>query len=180
MGVTEIAMTTGASQAAAEAIATEAGISTLFTRTTPAEKAQIIRDYKHSGRKVAVVGFDVTDSLALEEADVAITLSTGTEIARYRADIVLTSDDLTGLVEGLEISREGMKLAHQNLLTVSIPNWLGLALSLINRTELIGATLLNNGSVILGAANGLRPLLDDIDPDPNGAQPDNLTRSLPR
>ncbi len=109
MGVTEIAMTTGASHAAAEAIASKAGISTLFPRTTPEEKARIVHNYKLQGRRVAVVGFDVTDSLALEEAHVAITLSAGTEIARHRADIVLTGDELSGLVEGLEIARQGMK-----------------------------------------------------------------------
>ncbi|MFX7768336.1 hypothetical protein ABTK15_20235, partial [Acinetobacter baumannii] len=87
--------------------------------------AEIVKNYRRSGRKVAVVGFDVTDSLALEEADVAITLSAGTEIARYRADIVLTSDNLMGLVDGLTIARDGMRLARQNLLTTSVPNWLG-------------------------------------------------------
>jgi hypothetical protein len=35
---------------------------------------------------------------------------------------------------------------------------------------MISATLLNNGSVVLGAANGLRPLLEEILPEPEGAE----------
>ncbi len=159
LGMEEIAMTTGGSQMAGEALAKKVGIATVHSRTSPEEQAEIVRRYKQRGLKVAVVGHDVADALALEQADLAITLSSGADIARHRADVVLTSEDLTALVEGIEIARSGMALAHQNMMVVSLPNWLGLALSLTTETEVIGATLLNNGSVIVGAMNGLRPLL---------------------
>jgi P-type Cu2+ transporter len=161
LGITEIAMTTGGSVPAAEALAKQAGIQTVHYRTSPEDQARIVRDYKKRGRRVAVVGFDASDTLALEQADVAIAFETATDVARHRADIVLTTESLSGLVDGVEIAREGMDLARQNLHVVSVPNWMGLVLTSLDQTALITATLLNNGSVIVGAANGMRPLMDE-------------------
>lgn len=159
LGVKEIAMTTGASKRAAKAFAQRAGIPTVYARTLPEDKAAVIREYRRRGHTVAVVGFDVADAPALEQADVAITLSTGADVAKYRADIVLTSQDLTCLITGMRIARDGMSLARQNMVVVSVPNWLGLGISMLDRTDVLANTILNNGSVILGALNGLRPLL---------------------
>lgn len=161
LGISEIVMTTGGSQAAAENLAEKVGISRVHSRTMPEDQANIVREYKRAGYTVAVVGFDVDDSLALEQADVAITLSSGADVARYRADVVLNEDSLYGLVEGVRIARSGMALARQNLRLVSVPNWFGLGLTSIALADPLTATLLNNGSVIIGAVNGLRPLLDD-------------------
>jgi P-type E1-E2 ATPase len=160
LGIVEIAMSTGGTVQAAEALAKQAGIGTVHYRTSAEDQARIVREYKKMGRRVAVVGFDVGDTLALEQADVAIAFETATDVARHRADIVLTTESLSGLVDALEIARQGMGLARQNLHVVSIPNWTGLLLAAFNRSEMIAATLLNNGSVIVGAANGMRPLLD--------------------
>jgi Cu2+-exporting ATPase len=160
IGISEIAMMTGGSKQAAEELARQAGIETIYARTLPADKAKIVQDYKLRGRKVAVVGYDTADSLALEQADIAITLGTGADVARHRADVVLTSKSMRSLVEGIQIARSGMALAKENLVLVSAPNWLGLFLAVTNQADFLSATLLNNGSVIIGAANGLRPLLD--------------------
>ena len=168
LGIAEIVMTTGGSLAAAEALAKQAGIQKVHYRTSPEDQARIVREYKRQGRRVAVVGFDAGDTLALEQADVAIAFETATDVARHRADIVLTTENLSGLVEGVEIAREGMNLARQNLRVVSIPNWLGLALTSFEQAEFVAATLLNNGSVIVGAANGMRPLLDEGEAEPRG------------
>ncbi|HEY9680452.1 MAG TPA: HAD-IC family P-type ATPase [Oculatellaceae cyanobacterium] len=166
----DVAMATGGSQAAAEGLAKKVGIENIHYRVSPEEQATIIKSYKERGKKVAVVGYDVDDLLALEQADVAIVLATGTEVTRYRADMIVTSDSLLGLVEAIQIARNGMDLARQNLAVVSVPNWCGIALSVIGMGSELTATLLNNGPVILGAANGLRPLLDE------GAPPWPVTR----
>lgn len=160
IGINEIAMMTSGSQMAAEKLAAEAGIEQIHARALPSDMCEIVKSYKMRGLKVAVVGDDIADSLALEQADVAVTLGHGADIARYRADVILTSENLGALVEGILIARQGMDLARQNLLLVSIPNWLGLFLGVSEQADVLLATLLNNGSVIVGALNGLRPLLD--------------------
>lgn len=171
LGIAEIAMMTSGSQAAAESLGKKAGISQVHSRALPEDMAALVKDYKRRGLQVAVVGDDIADSLAMEQADIAITLSHGADVSRYRADMVLTSDSLDGLSEGIKIAREGMSLARQNMMVVSIPNWLGLCLSIIDQTDFVVATLLNNGSVIIGAANGLRPLLDEGAPTEQPIKP---------
>ena len=158
LGIREIAMMTGGSQESAEALATKVGIDKVYSRTLPQDQADIVRQYRKQGHKVAVVGDDTDDALALEAADIGITLESSADVARYRADVILT-EGLPGLVDGIEVARKGMHLARQNIAVVSAPNWLGLGLTVTGMVESVVATLLNNGSVIIGAANGMRPLL---------------------
>ncbi len=170
LGVSEIAMITGVSVAAADALASKAGIKKVYAMTMPADQAQIIRQYKKQGKKVAVVGHDVDDMLALEQADLAVTLGNSSEAARLRADIVLTSETLSGLVDGIKIARAGMDVARQNIAIVTAPNFLGLGLATLGSENFLLATSLNNGSVILATTNGLKPSLsggeiDDHDDD---------------
>jgi Cu2+-exporting ATPase len=163
LGITKVVMCTGSSQSAADKLAKQAGITDVYARQSAEDKVKLVRDFKKQGLKVAVVGSDFNDAIALESADVAITLGSAVEIARHRADVVLDAKSLFGLVEAIKISREGMTLARQNLVMVSIPNWFGLILSIFGGAEALSATLLNNGSVIVGVANGLRPLIDPDD-----------------
>ena len=175
MGITELAVMSSGNQAAAQHVADQTGISNVHYRTLPDEQAAIVHNYKRRGRRVAVVGYDAANTLALEQADVAVSLDTGTDIAKHRADVVLTSDNLQGLVEGIQLAREGMGLARQNLMLTSIPNFCGLILSAIGQGEYLAAALINNGSVIVGAANGLRPLLYVPDEDPEIAELSSTT-----
>jgi Cu2+-exporting ATPase len=160
LGVSEIAMMTGLSDSAAQTLAKQAGIKKIHAQTMPDEQAHIVQQYKKRGRKVAVVGHDVDDILALEQADLAITLGNSSDVARLRADIVLTSEALSGLVEGIKIARQGMDLARQNIAIVTMPNFLGLGLAALGSENFLLATTLNNGSVILATTNGLKPSFD--------------------
>jgi len=170
MGINEFAVVSSGSEVAAKMSADRAGIDNVHFRALPEEQANIVRGYKRRGFHVAVVGHDAANTLALEQADVAISLETGADIAVHRADVVLTGDSLSGLVEGIEIAREGMGLARQNLIGTVISNVGGLALSFFDKLEFLAATWVNNGSVIVASANGLRPLLDHPgeDESPNG------------
>jgi P-type E1-E2 ATPase len=163
LGIKKVVMCTGSSQSAADRLAKTAGITDVYAMQSAEDKVKLVKDFKREGFKVAVVGSDLSDAMALEQADVAITLGTGAEIARHRADVVLDAKSLLGLVEAIKISREGMSLARQNLVMVSVPNWFGLAISVFGGAEALSATLLNNGSVIIGVANGLRPLIETDD-----------------
>ncbi len=156
LGIKEIVMITGMSEAAADTLAKKAGIENVHAKTMPEEQAQIVRSYKKHGHTVAVVGHDVDDMLAMEQADVAITLGNSSDAARLRADVVLTSETLSGLVDGIKIARQGMAIARQNIAIVTTPNFLGLGLSAIGSENFLLATTLNNGSVILATTNGLK------------------------
>jgi P-type Cu2+ transporter len=158
-GVIDIVMVTGDNPAPARAAAEDAGITEVVAGAFPEQKAEIVRALKEKGRCVAVVGDGINDSPALAHADVAVSLHGAADVARERADVVLTDDDLRRLPEAIDIARDAMRLVRQNLGIVAVPNGAGL---LLGATGLIGpgmATLANNGSAIAAALNSLRPLL---------------------
>lgn len=106
-------MITGDHPATARAIGVEMGLigesedpsGLIHARATAADKLEIVRAWKRSGAVVAMTGDGVNDAPALKEADIGIAMGLGgTEVTRETADLVLTDDDYTSIVEGI---REG-------------------------------------------------------------------------
>jgi heavy metal translocating P-type ATPase len=160
-GVRKIVMVTGDNQAVAWAAARTAGIDQVVAGAFPQRKAEIVRELKASGHTVAVVGDGINDSPAFAYADVAVSLRGGADVARERADVVLTDDDLGRLTEAIDLAREAMGLVHQGIATVVGANTAGLVLGTAGLVGPGGATVANNGSAVVAALQSLQPLLSD-------------------
>ncbi len=155
LGINDIVLASGDSIQATRKIASESGVSKFVAELTPGEKADLVRDYQLKGRCVAMVGDDVSDELALSQADLAVSMKESADVARYESHIVLMDDDLRQLPESIQIAKKAMNVAHDNVLLVSLPNILGLVLSLFNKIGPVHGALLNNGSVIIVSLLGL-------------------------
>ncbi|WP_437678691.1 heavy metal translocating P-type ATPase [Sorangium sp. So ce131] len=158
-GIDDIVMLTGDSREVARQVSHELGITRFFAEMLPEDKAEITRRLTQEGRTVAVVGDGINDSPALSYADVGISVSAGAEIAREAAGVILVEDDLSKLVEAIDISRAAMRLIHQNFSMILGVNAVAYALSIPGLLNPVMATLMNNGSAVLACVNGLRPLL---------------------
>lgn len=80
----------------------------VFARTTPEHKLLIVQQARMRNFVVAVTGDGVNDSPALKAANVGIAMGQcGTSVAREAADIILTNDDFSSIVDGI---REGRVL----------------------------------------------------------------------
>jgi ATPase, P-type (transporting), HAD superfamily, subfamily IC len=75
--------------------------TTIFARVTPEQKSRIIRAQRTLGADVGFLGDGVNDAVALHDADVGISVDTGSDIAKDAADIVLLDKDLGILAEGI-------------------------------------------------------------------------------
>lgn len=113
MGV-RVVMLTGDSQATAESIAREVGITEVVAGVLPDGKADAICSLQNEGA-VMMVGDGINDALALTTADTGVAIGAGTDIAIDAADIVLVSSSITDVAAALQISRATMRTIKQNL-----------------------------------------------------------------
>ena len=89
-----------------EELAAAATEYTVFGRVTPEQKVLIISTMKKAGHTVAMTGDGVNDTLALKEANCAIAMADGSEVARAISQIVLMDSDFSHLPE---VVREGRR-----------------------------------------------------------------------
>ena len=79
----------------------------VVARASPDDKLRLVDAARRADRTVAVTGDGVNDAPALNHADVAVAMGSGTAVAREAADLVLGDDSFATLMNGL---REGRRI----------------------------------------------------------------------
>ena len=80
--------------------------TTLFARTTPADKERIIRALRSRGHVVGYLGDGINDSPALRASDVGISVDSAVDIAKEAADVILLEKSLLVLADGVDEGRK--------------------------------------------------------------------------
>lgn len=121
-------MLTGDNAGVARAIADQIGIEEVIAGVLPEEKAHEIHQLQQVG-KVAFIGDGINDAPALSVADVGIAMGAGTDIAIESAGIVLTHNDLTGVVRAFDMSKRTFNRILLNLFWAFIYNVIGIPIA---------------------------------------------------
>jgi K+-transporting ATPase ATPase B chain len=120
MGIRTI-MVTGDNRLTAAAIAQEAGVDDFLAEATPEAKLELIRNQQSEGRLVAMTGDGTNDAPALAQADVGVTMNTGTQAAREAGNMVDLDSNPTKLIEIVEVGKQ-LLITRGALTTFSIAN----------------------------------------------------------
>jgi Cu2+-exporting ATPase len=114
MGI-EVVMLTGDARAVAEGVARELGIARVYAEVLPERKAEVIRELRRGGKRVAMVGDGVNDAPALATADVGVAMGAGTDVAVEAGDVVLVRSDPRDVARIVALSRASYRKMLQNL-----------------------------------------------------------------
>ena len=111
----DVIMLTGDNEKTAKSIADILEIKNVIANVTPSEKTKIIKDLKEEGKMVMMCGDGINDSPALALSDIGVSVNSGTDIARDSSDVILTKNDLSSIINLINISKKTIKNIRQNL-----------------------------------------------------------------
>ncbi|MDD5585557.1 MAG: potassium-transporting ATPase subunit KdpB [Alphaproteobacteria bacterium] len=120
MGIKSV-MVTGDNPLTAAAIALEAGVDDFIAQATPETKLKYIRKMQEGGEMIAMVGDGTNDAPALAQADVAVTMNSGTQAAKEAGNMVDLDSNPTKLIEIVEIGKQ-LLMTRGSLTTFSLAN----------------------------------------------------------
>ena len=107
-------MLTGDNKNSANYVKELAHVDEVIAEVMPDEKGNVIKELKKD-HFVLMIGDGINDAVALEEANVAMAIGSGSDIAIESADIILVKNDLMDAFTAYELSKKTIKNIKMSL-----------------------------------------------------------------
>ena len=161
MGI-KTSMFTGDSKQIAEDIAKKIGISEVKYEMLPQDKYSKLEEElenNKTSKKIAFVGDGINDSPVLARADIGISMGgVGSSSAIEASDIVIMTDELSKILEGIQISKKTNRIIKQNLIFAIGTKILVLLLSILGVANMWQAVFADVGTTLITILNTIRIL----------------------
>jgi Cu2+-exporting ATPase len=152
----QVILLSGDNLSSVRQVADEVGIESFCAGMKPQDKLERVQALQREGAIVAMVGDGINDAPVLAAADISIAMHGAAYISRASADMVLLSDQLGTLAEGLRIARQAMRIVRQNLAWALLYNLIALPAAALGYVAPWMAAVGMSSSSLLVVLNALR------------------------
>jgi Cu2+-exporting ATPase len=139
-------------------LANEIGIENYFAEVLPEDKAGLIEKLQSEGKTVCFVGDGINDSIALKKADVSISLTGASAIAKDTAQILLMSGNLKNFEQLFVLAKELESNLNVSLMATVIPGAMIISGVFFLHAGVVSAVALYNCGLLAGVSNSMLPL----------------------
>lgn len=154
-----VVIITGDDAAMARRFEAHSGVDEVLSEVRPEAKVAVVERLCADGT-TTMVGDGINDAPALASADFGIAMSNGTDIAINAADAVITSDELTPVVDAFEIAAQTRRRVRQNFGWAISYNVIAVPIAVAGFINPLLASLTMTVSSIAVVRNSSRKLLD--------------------
>ncbi len=158
VGVKKTVMLTGDNKNTADKVAEIVGLDQVYSELLPLDKVTKVEELLSSAKgKVAFVGDGVNDAPVLARADIGIAMGgIGSDAAIEAADVVLMKDDVSALVDAVNISKKTSKVLWQNIIFALGVKVIVMILSTLGFANMWAAVFADVGVTIIAVINSTR------------------------
>jgi Cu2+-exporting ATPase len=140
-------------------LADKLGIDHYFAETLPEQKSTIVEELQREGKTVCFIGDGINDCVAMQKADVSISLGNASTFAIDTAQIILLDNTLNQLYSLFDLSKEfsdRIKVSSNVIISASL---LGMGGALCFNMGLVAAILLQQVGLLVGVVSSMYPLI---------------------
>jgi Cd2+/Zn2+-exporting ATPase len=162
VGVREVAMLTGDSQAVGERVAAELGLDRVFAELLPHQKVEKLEELeraKITRGKLVFVGDGINDAPVLARADIGVAMGgVGSDAAIEAADVVLMTDEPSKVAVAIRIARKTRAIVWQNVIFALGVKGVILALGAMGMVTMWAAVFGDVGVAVIAILNAMRAM----------------------
>lgn len=152
-------MFTGDNKEIATIISKKVGINDVYYELLPDDKYNLLQENIKTGKTVAFVGDGINDAPSLALSNIGISMGgIGSASAIEASDVVIMTDELSKIVDGIRISKKTNKIIKQNLIFAISVKVIVLILSTIGIATMWQAVFADTGVTLLTILNTTRIL----------------------
>lgn len=159
-GIKHISIVSGDHKNTTRKLAESLGMDSYFYEVLPQQKAEIVERLQQQGKKVCFVGDGINDAIAMNAANVSVSLSGATSIATDTAQAILMDGSLTRLCDLFDISHKLKNNLWRSLILVTVPSVISLGGALFWGLRLGSSFLIIYSSFALALGNAMLPILE--------------------
>mgnify|MGYP002351453332 CR=1 FL=1 len=122
----------------------------------PQDKAAFVKKERAKGHHIAFIGDGINDSPALANANVAIAVGSGTDVAIEVSDIVLVKNDLRKIAYALGLSKKTILNMNENIVMALLTVLLLFIGLFAGYVEMASGMFIHEFSILIVILNGMR------------------------